>query len=106
MSKVHEEYNLSEKLDIDLDCASRPWFSLPHFHWATMMVDLTIVVIPILWKLHPSNLIYENSPESVHVCVDENLNERKEKVEDEPDVNHLDVGRLWQVVGHIDEHGG
>ena len=43
-------------------------------------------------------------PETVHVRVDENLNERKEKVEDEPDVNHLDVGRLWQVVRHIDEH--
>ena len=43
-------------------------------------------------------------PETVHVCVDENLNEREQKVEDEPDVNHLDVGRLWQVVGHIDEH--
>ena len=38
--------------------------------------------------------------------MDENLNERKEKVEDEPDVNHLDVGRLRQVVRDIDEHGG
>ena len=38
--------------------------------------------------------------------MDKNLNKRKKKVEDEPDVNHLDVGRLWQVVGHIDEHGG
>ena len=37
--------------------------------------------------------------------MDKNLNEGKQEVEDEPDVDHLDVGRLGQVVRHIDEHG-
>ena len=26
--------------------------------------------------------------------------------EDKPDINHLDVGSFWQVVGDINEHGG
>ena len=38
--------------------------------------------------------------------MDQNLYEREQEVEDEPDVNHLDVGGLRQVVRHIDEHGG
>ena len=38
--------------------------------------------------------------------MDENLNERKQEVEDKPDVNHLYIGRLGQIVGDIDEHGG
>ena len=38
--------------------------------------------------------------------MDEDLNERKQEIEDKPDVNHLDVGGLGQVVGDIDEHGG
>ena len=33
-----------------------------------------------------------------------NLYERNQQVEDEPDVHHLDVGGLGQVVAHIDEH--
>ena len=37
--------------------------------------------------------------------MEENLYEGQEKVEDEPDVNHLDVGGLRQVVRHIDKHG-
>ena len=38
--------------------------------------------------------------------MDQNLNERKQEIEDEPDVDHPDVGRLGQVVRDIDEHGG
>ena len=71
-----------------------------------MMIDLAILVIPVQEKLLPfRRRSLENQPECVHVCVDKNLNERKQEVEDEPDVNHLDVGRLGQVVRHIDEHG-
>ena len=39
----------------DLDCATRPRLSLPNFDWATMMVDLAIVVIPFLYRLYPPN---------------------------------------------------
>ena len=49
---------------------------------------------------------FKNRPEGVHIRVDENLNERKQEIEDEPDVDHLDVGGLGQVVRDIDEHGG
>ena len=38
--------------------------------------------------------------------MDKNFNEGKQKIEDKPDINHLDVGSLWQVVGDINEHGG
>ena len=38
--------------------------------------------------------------------MDKNLNEGKQEIEDEPDIDHLDVGRLRQVVRDIDEHGG
>ena len=38
--------------------------------------------------------------------MDQNLNEWKKEVEDEPNVNHLDVGSFGQVVGDVDEHGG
>ena len=38
--------------------------------------------------------------------MDKNFNEGKQKIEDKPDVDHLDVGRFRQVVGDIDEHGG
>ena len=45
-------------------------------------------------------------PEGVHVCVDKNLDEGKKEIEDQPDVDHLDIGGLRQVVGDVDEHGG
>ena len=32
------------------------------------------------------------------------LCEGQDQVENEPDVHHLDVGRLWQLVGDVDEH--
>ena len=38
--------------------------------------------------------------------MDQNLNEWKKEVEDEPNVDHLDVGSFGQVVGDVDEHGG
>ena len=45
-------------------------------------------------------------PKGVHVGVDQNLNEWKKEVEDEPNVDHLDVRSFGQVVGDVDEHGG
>ena len=45
-------------------------------------------------------------PEGVHVGVDQNLNEGKQQIENKPDIDHLDIGSLRQVVGDIDEHGG
>ena len=68
-----------------------------------MMVDLTIIVVP---EKKSSKKFWNRPPQRIHEGVDKDLNEGKEKVEDEPDVNHLDVGGLRQVVRHIDEHGG
>ena len=70
-----------------------------------MMVDLPVVVVSgqIL-------LFYKSwkwiRPEGVHVGVDQDLDEREQQVEDQPDVDHLDVRRFRQVVRHVDEHGG
>jgi hypothetical protein len=41
----------------------------------------------------------------VHDGVKEDLCEGDEQVEDEPDVNQLDIGRLREGVGHTDEEG-
>ena len=45
-------------------------------------------------------------PESVHVSVKENNNEREEEIEEQPHVNHLHVGGFGQIVTHVDEHRG
>ena len=42
--------------------------------------------------------------ESFNVSLQENVNKWLEQVEQEPDVDHLDIGRLREVVTHIDEH--
>ena len=36
----------------------------------------------------------------------ENFNEWKKQIEDEPDVDHLDVGGFRKVIEHADEDGG
>ena len=35
----------------------------------------------------------------------ENYDERKKEIEEEPDINHLHVGGGGEVVAHADEHG-
>ena len=42
--------------------------------------------------------------ESFDVSLQENVNKWLEQVEQEPDVDHLDIGRLGEVVTHVDEH--
>ena len=42
--------------------------------------------------------LYAMIPKRVHVCMDENLNEGKKKVEYEPNIDHLYVRSLRQVV--------
>ena len=54
-----------------------------------MVVDLPLVV----------NL------EIVHVGGHQDVVEGFDQVEEQPDVDHLDVSRLWQIVADIDEHG-
>ena len=80
----------------------RPKLSFAHLHWSAMVVDLSIFVIP-------GNIFNQTwilfMPEGVHVGVDQDLDEGQQEVEDQPDVDHLDVGRFRQVVGDIDEHG-
>ena len=43
-------------------------------------------------------------PEAVHVGVDQNNNEGVEQVKQEPHINHLHVGGLWEIIAHVDEH--
>ena len=76
---------------------------LTHFNWLAMVVDLPVVVVSgKVFLLNQSGI----RPEGVHVGVDQDLDEREQQVEDQPDVDHFDVGRFRQVVRHIDEHGG
>ena len=44
--------------------------------------------------------------EIVHIGSHQDVIEGLDKVEEEPNINHLDVGGLGQVVADIDEHGG
>ena len=37
-------------------------------------------------------------PESLNVSLEKNLNKGDDHAEDEPDVNHLDVGCFWKIV--------
>ena len=54
----------------------------------TMVVDLSFIV--------PSD--------TVHVSRHQDVVERLDQVEEQPDVDHLDVGGLWKVVADVDEH--
>ena len=44
-------------------------------------------------------------PQGLNVSLDDNVDEGFEQVEDEPDVDHLDVGRRGQALTHADEQG-
>ena len=56
----------------------------------SMMVDLPLVV----------------HLEVVHVGRHEDVVERLDQVEEQPDIDHLDVGSLRQVLADADEHRG
>ena len=56
----------------------------------SMMVDLPLVV----------------HLEVVHVGRHEDVVERLDQVEEQPDIDHLDVGGLRQVLADADEHRG
>ena len=43
-------------------------------------------------------------PQAVHVGVEEDQDEGQEEVEDEPDVDHLDIGSGGKVITHADKH--
>ena len=43
--------------------------------------------------------------ETVHVRRHQDVVEGLDQVEEQPDVDHLDVSRLGQIVADIDEHG-
>ena len=43
--------------------------------------------------------------ETVHVGRHQDVVEGLDQVEEQPDVDHLDVSRLRQIVADIDEHG-
>ena len=81
----------------------RPRVVPANFNGSAVVVDLSIFVIP-------GNIFNQTwilfMPEGVHVGVDQDLDEGQQEVEDQPDVDHLDVGRFRQVVRHVDEHGG
>ena len=79
----------------NLICAAGPRLILSYFDWATVMIDLAILVVPVLRfeVLHFVFLFFDKinylsilaftffclqnySPQSVHVCVNKNLDER------------------------------
>jgi hypothetical protein len=45
---------------------------------------------------------FYSRPESVHVGVDDHQHKRNNKVEDQPDVDHLDVGGGRQTFIHLE----
>ena len=60
-----------------------------------MVVDLAIIIIPDVKCCHLQRRSHLRViPEGVHVGVDKNFYEGKKEVEDEPNVDHLDVGRF------------
>ena len=90
----------------NLICAAGPRLILSYFDRPSVMIDLAILVVPVLRfeVLHFVFLFFDKinylsilaftflqnySPQGVHVCVNKNLDERKEKIEDQPDVDHL-----------------
>ena len=44
-------------------------------------------------------------PQRLYVSLHDDVNEGFEEVEDQPDVDHLDVGRRGQALRHADEQG-
>ena len=42
--------------------------------------------------------------ESFNVSLQEDVNEWLEQVEQKPDVDHLDIGSLGEIVTYVDEH--
>ena len=50
-----------------------------------------------LWRKFDSNtsLQQEEEPEGLHVGVDDDEDEGDEEVEEQPDVDHLQVGGVW-----------
>ena len=74
------------------------WFLLNYFFLSdcdsfAMMVDSPS--LPLLTGV---------SPQAVHVGVEQHQQEGHQKVEDQPDVDHLHIGSGGQVVADADEH--
>ena len=53
-----------------------------------MMVDFPVFVIP----------------ESIHVSVNQDHNEGQQQVKQQPDIHHLHVRCLGQVIAYVDKH--
>ena len=51
--------------------------------------------------LKRSQIVFDSRPESVHICVDDDEDEGDDEVEDQPDVDHLDVGRCRKTLVHL-----
>ena len=43
--------------------------------------------------IHPQRRILNTAPEGIHVGMKKHLHEGDEEVEDQPDLNHLHIGR-------------
>ena len=57
----------------------------------------------LLFHLDFEYLCFISLPQRLNVCLHDDVNEWFEQVEDQPDVDHLDVGRRGQALGHADE---
>ena len=44
---------------------------------------------------------FDSRPESVHVSVDDDEDEGDDEVEDQPDIDHLDIGRRGKTLVHL-----
>ena len=64
------------QIDLD-DIFSRHDLIFANFNRTTMMVDLTVLVIPVSEEPLLRNIKCLTPPEGVHVGVDQNLNEGK-----------------------------
>ena len=81
-TKTENLDNTTKTSQIDLDdIFSRHDLIFANFNRTTMMVDLTVLVIPVLEQLlfKQKN---KNLPQGVHICMDQNLDERKKKIKD------------------------
>ena len=45
-----------------------------------------------------------SASQGLYVCLHDDVNKGLEQVEEEPDVDHLDIGSLGQIVADVDEH--
>ena len=67
-------------------------------------VVFTYMVCLLIWHVYLHG--YNCLPETVNSGMEDDISERQKKVEDQPDLHHLDIGCLGEALHHGDEHAG